>query len=359
MKKKDSEIVKGIAILCMYFHHLYWTGVADRYEKFHLTGLIGSAHTTQLIGDACKVCVYLFAFISAYGITLTGGGTYTLKDMNNRDGIRRLIDFMKGFGSCFLFCLLLSYLFHLNHGAAEAWGGSRINCLIGILSNITGLAGVVGVAWFNASWWYVSLAILLMFLVPVLHVVVKKIGLFQSVVVTLFIIPFLGVDTVNGQAGYLLIAVLGVVSAEGHIFEKLEGYLEKRKTLNIFLICAIIASICAVVIIRPRVSAGYLMNTIMAVLIIMLVSICIRYIPWLSSGFAFLGRHSMYMWLTHAFFTSYWFQEFTYSFGNIWVILLVLVIETLAISLCIFMLSKVITKISKQYFHRMDVTNVN
>lgn len=300
MKKKDSEIVKGIAILCMYFHHLYWTGVADRYEKFHLTGLIGSAHTTQLIGDACKVCVYLFAFISAYGITRTGGG-YTSGNIPAQNGIRRLISFMKGFGSCFLFCLLLSYLFHLHHGAAEAWGESRINCLIGILSNVTGLAGVVGVSWFNASWWYVSLAIFLMFFVPVLHMAVRKIGLIQAVLVTLFIVPFLGLNTVNGKAGYLLVVVLGVVAAEGYAFENLEGYLKERKALNAFLIGVIILSIGALVIIRPRVSAGYLINTIMAVLIITLVSICIRYIPWLSSGFAFLGRHSMYMWLTHAF----------------------------------------------------------
>lgn len=359
MKKKDSEIVKGIAVLCMYFHHLYWTGVADRYEKFHLTGLIGSAHTTQLIGDACKVCVYLFVFVSAYGITLMKGNECTEKHIYDKNQTKRLIRFMKGFGSCFLFCLVLSHLFHLNHGAVQAWGESRINCLIGILGNVTGLAGVAGIAWFNASWWYVSLAILLMFLVPVLHIAVKKIGLLQSVIITLFIVPFLGLNTATGQAAYLLIAVLGVVSAEGNILENLGEYLKERNVLNAFLICAVVVSICVLVILRPRVSASYLVNTIMAVLIVTLVSICIRYIPLISSGFAFLGRHCMYMWLTHSFFTSYWFQKHTYSFRNIWLILFVLVIETLSISLCIFMFNKVISKFSKHFFHRTDVTNVS
>lgn len=49
--------------------------------------------------------------------------------------------------------------------------------------------------------------------------------------------------------------------------------------------------------------------------------------------FGFLGRNSKYMFLCHSFFLSYFFQEHIYSFKYPLLILIMIVLETVAISL--------------------------
>lgn len=49
----------------------------------------------------------------------------------------------------------------------------------------------------------------------------------------------------------------------------------------------------------------------------------------------FVGKYSMNMFLAHTFVFAYYFKKFTYSFGNAWLILLMLVVETLAFSVLV------------------------
>ena len=67
MEKKDTLAVKGIAILCMLFHHLFDKG--SRYTIYHFSGLILNQSITRQIASDCQVCVAIFAFLSGYGMT--------------------------------------------------------------------------------------------------------------------------------------------------------------------------------------------------------------------------------------------------------------------------------------------------
>ncbi len=140
MKVKDSQIIKGIAILLMYFQHLYST--TSRYEQFGLTGLIGSASIMELIAVACHVCVCLFVFVTAYGIAIQEKEHLYNRDSYIKNSIRRYSELLKKFAAVFLILLFLSYIFNLEYGAVEAWGESQISRIIGILCNATGMAGV-------------------------------------------------------------------------------------------------------------------------------------------------------------------------------------------------------------------------
>lgn len=67
MKAKDSQIVKGIAILMMLFHHLF---ALKKLTQFNVTNLIVDQTVTTAISGFFKVCVFLFVFVSAYGISI-------------------------------------------------------------------------------------------------------------------------------------------------------------------------------------------------------------------------------------------------------------------------------------------------
>ncbi len=344
MKVKDSQIIKGIAILLMYFQHLYST--TSRYEEFGLTGLIGSASIMELIAVACHVCVCLFVFVTAYGIAIQEKEHLYNRDSYIKNSIRRYSELLKQFAAVFLILLFLSYIFNLEYGAAEAWGESQISRIIGILCNATGMAGVFQVSWFSASWWYLSLAILLIFMVPVLHIAVRKLGPYASVFLSLFLVQSFGLDTVrDGLPRYLIVAVAGIIFAEHNIFERTEHYIETKKGLGYFLVAVILIAIPVTAVMKSHMQSKYLLDAVMAVLVIELTQLCIKKIPCLNTVLAFIGKYSLYMWLIHSFFTKYWFQEFTYSFKNIWVIFFVLVGITLFISICLSKLEQICSRL--------------
>lgn len=344
MKVKDSQIIKGIAILLIYFQHLYST--TSRYEEFGLTGLIGSASIMELIAVACHVCVCLFVFVTAYGIAIQEKEHLYNRDSYIKNSIRRYSELLKQFAAVFLILLFLSYIFNLEYGAAEAWGESQISRIIGILCNATGMAGVFQVSWFSASWWYLSLAILLIFMVPVLHIAVRKLGPYASVFLSLFLVQSFGLDTVrDGLPRYLIVAVAGIIFAEHNIFERTEHYIETKKGLGYFLVAVILIAIPVTAVMKSHMQSKYLLDAVMAVLVIELTQLCIKKIPCLNTVLAFIGKYSLYMWLIHSFFTKYWFQEFTYSFKNIWVIFFVLVGITLFISICLSKLEQICSRL--------------
>ena len=344
MKVKDSQIIKGIAILLMYFQHLYST--TSRYEEFGLTGLIGSASIMELIAVACHVCVCLFVFVTAYGIAIQEKGHLYNRDSYIKNSIRRYSELLKQFAAVFLILLFLSYIFNLEYGAAQAWGESQISRIIGILCNATGMAAVFQVPWFSASWWYLSLAILLIFVVPVLHIAVRKLGPYASVFLSLFLVQSFGLDTVmDGLPRYLIVAVAGIIFAEYNIFERTEHYIETKKGLGYFLVAVILIAIPVTAVMKSHMQSKYLLDAVMAVLVIELTQLCIKKIPCLNTALAFIGKYSLYMWLIHSFFTKYWFQEFTYSFQNIWAIFFVLVGITLFISICLSKLEQICSRL--------------
>lgn len=344
MKTKDSQIIKGIAILLMYFQHLYST--TSRYEEFGLTGLIGSVSVMEMIAVACHVCVCLFVFVTAYGIAVQERENVYNRKYYIKNSIRRYGDLLKHFALIFLILLFISYIFNLEYSASAAWGEAQISRMIGILCNATGTAGIFQISWFSASWWYLSLAILLIFIVPLLHIVIKKIGPYSSIFLALFLVPSLGFDTVmDGLPRYFIIVVLGIIFAEYNVFERIESYIEDKKGLKYFLVVVIVAAIPLMVVIKSNVNSKYLLDAVMAVLVIELIHLFIRRIPCLNKVLAFIGKYSLDMWLIHSFFTKYWFQEFTYSFKNIWVIFFVLVVITLFISVCISKIKQVYSRL--------------
>ncbi len=80
-----------------------------------------------------------------------------------------------------------------------------------------------------------------------------------------------------------------------------------------------------------------------------LLAVCIIYISFeffcergsvVKKAAGICGKYSMNMFLAHTFFKTYYFKDFYYSFGNAWLIVLVLTITTLLFSVCVEMLKK-------------------
>lgn len=67
--KKDTNIVKGVAIIAMLFHHCYVTNINFKAHGVSFAPL--SKGTVVTLSLWAKVCVGIFVFLSAYGITIS------------------------------------------------------------------------------------------------------------------------------------------------------------------------------------------------------------------------------------------------------------------------------------------------
>ena len=78
--KKDTNIVKGVAIIAMLFHHCYVTNINFKAHGVSFAPL--SKGTVVTLSLWAKVCVGIFVFLSAYGITISLKKLYDCNNYN-------------------------------------------------------------------------------------------------------------------------------------------------------------------------------------------------------------------------------------------------------------------------------------
>lgn len=100
--KAETARVKGIGILLLLFHHLFYN--VDFVEKTKMEFLFLSEDRIQPVAVMARVCVWLFVFLSAYGLSLQ----YQKRGGANSEStlqflIRRWFSLMKAFWPVYVF----------------------------------------------------------------------------------------------------------------------------------------------------------------------------------------------------------------------------------------------------------------
>lgn len=67
MDKQQTTKIKGVAILLLLFHHLFYS--ASRMEENQMVFHLVSETFVQNIALCARVCVWIFAFLSAFGLS--------------------------------------------------------------------------------------------------------------------------------------------------------------------------------------------------------------------------------------------------------------------------------------------------
>ncbi|MDE6516618.1 MAG: hypothetical protein K2L18_02050, partial [Acetatifactor sp.] len=203
--KENTLIVKGVAILFLLQYHLFGDGVtvADLqvdYRPFPLDGFL----TFSRFGN---VSVAVFVFLTAYGITrgLAGQEEVTARDMY-RQALWRMLRLMANFAALFASVTLL-WMHWFNF--ASLYGEGKQGFLY-MLADGTGLAQILDTPTLNMTWWYMEIAYVLIFLVPLFYILVKKMG--YSLLPVIVLIPVV-MDLNPDISRYLFTAAVGVCAA--------------------------------------------------------------------------------------------------------------------------------------------------
>lgn len=322
--KKDTLVVKGIAILLMLFYHLFES--RELLETLHVDHTPFSQDTFLLLSGYANICVAVFVFLSAYGITrglMIEEGLTPARMM--KEAAKRCVRLIGNFAVMYLSVNLL-WFHYFNYAGlyGEGWQGG----MLGIV-DMLGLAQFFGTPTMNMTWWYMALAILIIFGVPFLWQLSKKTG--KYVLILAVLLP-LAAELDEGVERYLVTAALGVVTAQ-------EGWLERLFAWRCGRLWKGISGL-ALIALSVLIRQNYMVHTYflwiadapVALLLCWFGGEIAGRIPVIRQVLILFGRHSMNIFLVHTFFYMAIHRSFIYSFRYAGLIFLVLAAVTLAYS---------------------------
>lgn len=337
--KKDTLMVKGIAILMMYFHHNFLR--MSRFEDYTIISTPFQDITIYSIAQFCKICVALFLFLSAYGMTISYKKCAKDYEFSVNDvyqiTIKRYFSMMFGYWFVFAGTLLAAVFIDLPR--LEKIYGAGLNAVFHGIFDFLGLTELLGMDAFIHTWWYMGLAIVLILIMPLLLRLYAKIGFL--IVPLAFLLPrILRLDAESDLIRWLFTGALGIWCADRNIFVKLKEW----KICKNSKLSAIIKAVAEILILtgiykfrKSGVGNEYLelADGLGAFFIIAFSFEFIGCVKWLKKLLEFLGKHSMNMFLIHTVFRAIWFDEYIYGFKYVGLIMLALVVVTVFLSMLI------------------------
>ncbi len=338
--KEDTLLVKGVAILFMLFYHLFET-----YERVNSVGVIYaplSENAFLMVSGFGNICVAVFAFISAYGISKK---LISLEDTDLRDwykvSVKRYLKLLVGF-LCIYASVTLLWFYKFDY--VKLYGKGWQGVLCGLLDAL-GLAQVAGTPTLCETWWYMEIAIIIIFMTPVLLKVVKSMGNYSIILGVL--LPLV-VELPFDFKRYYFVILFGVVAAH-------EEWLERARLDRFPKWARIIVGIvlfATLVVIRQNYfvynSFAYLLDGAIAVFFAWFMKELFGGIPGVKQILRFLGKHSMNIYFIHSFIYMIIYQEFVYSFRYAGLIFGVLLSISLVYSVCLEGIKKSVIRLWKK-----------
>ncbi len=327
----ETNAIKGIAIIAMLVHHLFYEHPEYGEPTFQLA----------LIG---KVCVAIFLFLSGYGLSVQYSKILNIDSALtriNRGGdtlkflYQRYIKFYLNYWIIFLISVPIGVLVFGRELTIPYGENACIPYRLAL-----DFMGVQGMMSYNITWWFNRLILSLYLLFPLLYWgMSRKWYISLAILVALFLKPVLIIYLFhwldNSLYIYTFAFALGMfisIYIEG--IGKLLNKINPKLVLSMSVMAVIAFCIERQWGIIPRLSGiscdGFI-TAFTAFAIVTAARLTKYNFPILS----FLGRHSMNMYMLHTFVFGYFFEEFIYSFKYPLLIFMVLFVITLTLSIII------------------------
>lgn len=338
--KHDTAAMKGIAILMMMVHHCF---VDNRYADYDLSFVLVDEYYVSILASFCKICVSLFVFLSGYGITV-GLSRLDLSDKNalRKQITRRYFSMMSGYWVIFILCAVLFLIFMPSRFSIYN-GYYPLDTPVYALIDFMGLAHLFGTPTLIATWWYMSLAVIIVVITPMFFLLYKRFGAIALLIVTFM---FCGLfDTLNFDLiRWLFTLALGMICADRNLLAKIKDFkiVKNRYTDYIIKLVIYTAVLLFCIYARQNVFAkiSYLRDGIIPLFVIIYCYTIVIPIPIINTVLQFLGKHSMNIFLFHTILRGYILKDFIYGLKYPLVIVAVLIGLSLAVSIVVELIKK-------------------
>lgn len=320
--KQTSMAAKGIAVILMLVHHLFICSTEFTLQYGTTYAPFGE-NAVMSFSNLAKLCVAVFVFLSAYGMTVS---------LSKHEGSmavylrRRMKKLMFSFWIVYALSIATCFLRpdHLSVYTADG----KFRAVVYVLADITGLSSLFGTPSYNETWWYMTLAIILIFLTPVMVRFYEKFGICAIAVAAA--LPYLGLQQ-TGMLTYIFTAMLGVAAAKSGLFDKIRGKVSSRgkKAAALILNLLIFLFLC---ILRIKIGLVYWTDAFLALSLITELFLLMDCGPMRFPVLSFIGSCSMNIFLIHTLIFEYYCTAFIYSPKNWILITLLLLAVSTAVS---------------------------
>lgn len=324
---KDTNTVKGIAILMLLWHHLFF--------NLNIEFIKGTNTLTGMVAYYGKICVAIFIVLSGYGLT----------ESYKRNPLKPVEFYKKNLKKLYLNYWLIWLVFvpigilFFGRTLTAVYGDHVLSKL---LINITGFQRVFGFEGYNATWWFMSLILGLYIIYPLIIKHIRN-NLNLSLLIAFFImllpsIKIFGMEFIFVYGSWVFPFVLGIYMSEKKVFEKVK---ESTSKMKLPILLTLLIFLC---LFRRfgRVVADVRIDGFIAIVIILIVYLYISKLKYLSSFLEYIGKKSFDIFLFHTFIYYYYFSDFIYSFSNHIIIFIVLLAICLIIAYLLERLKKLI-----------------
>ncbi|MGN1167835.1 MAG: acyltransferase family protein [Lachnospiraceae bacterium] len=345
--RENTKQIKGIAILLMLAHHLFFfpERIPTGYSLSTGITLMGY-ELTQLIGQFGKICVPIFMFLGGYGLYLS---------FSPNSLTRRLVRLYKSYWKIFFLFIPIGILFfrtNVVYCESESLCRTFADFSVKkILSDLTGFH-----CYFNAEWWFFRAYIIALILGFVYIELFQKCHSFYIEFGFLLLLQFT-IFTCSPDLTSILTSeyehlfLIGIVFAKYNIFDiwhKLtDSYTNGEK----------IAASIVFLIIFACLWVGVFSSSFHMVLIPLFVFACrtlLNAVKFLNRPLELLGEHSTNMWLIHTFYCYYFYPIVLIVYGSQIAIVayIILLFMTLASSYLVNIFWKLVGKLYGKVVHR-------
>ena len=351
--KHQTQVAKGVAILLMVYHHVFFDAALS--APFGVVFTPFAQEQGYRLAQLAKVCVFVFIFLAAYGAARATKAMRSSAKPNEIDkrlaryAGKRYVAIMAGFLFIFVLALLAAYATHtLPRGLPNPAGvyGTGFYGFCYMLIDALGLAFISGNPTLNPEWWYMSVAILIVFMMPLFLRWYQKNGIISyfACVILSFWLYRIGGEGV----GHLTLLPLGIAFAEGNWFEKIRAWRVLKQDTKISNVCnsgirILISAILFVCFVNMStiLNGFYFGQQLAAPALIYFCYEGLSAVPLLGKALAFLGKHSMNIYFTHTFILRS-FYDVLFSLRHAAASTLVLVAASLLLSVGLEGLKKLV-----------------
>ncbi len=341
MTKRDSNILKCVAILLMLAHHLFMYADQPDFPALVYGPLLNTPARLAAFGQLSKLCVTIFVFVTAYGTTMRyqGDGMMDARAIM-ASSTRRWVKLLASFQLVYIIAFALCPL------GGKSWftlySPSRLENLVFAFFDFMGVSFITNLPSYNSSWWYMSLAVTFIFVMPLLIKLCRRYGFFV-LLPEILLVRWLNVQWVIYR--YLLPAMMGILMAEYDVIERVWTAYRKACLPSKALACVGMLTVLGLgSVLWLRAGDGLLdiYETVLLVPVCFLTLLTLARIPGLNKAAEWIGRHSMNIFFFHAFIYQNWFHNFTYSLRYPVLIFLFLLGSTLLFSVAVEGLKKLL-----------------
>ena len=358
--REDTKAVKGVAVTLMLLHHL--AGFMERFpvgfEKFsspHWKGFVDDGYLGAL-AMSCKICVSLFFFLGGYGM-------YKQYEKGKYSVSRTIVALYKSYWKVFCIFIPVALIFFRRDSEDISWLCRRFvfesprECLTSIIENFFGFSNT-----FNGEWWFFASYLCAIPLGYIFARLLRKsnsftVDMFWVIVVDILIrniFPglarieaFSGLNNNFYYARFFEIVHYSSTFFAGIVFAKYDKIVKIKSVFeNMRFRWLVGFAGCFLVLYTRWFIEGDTIDIVHSAVFTISASVMFDGFKVFKKVFAYLGKHSTNIWLTHSFYCYYFYEatKIVYKTKNVWVDLLILIAMSLVTSIIIEFFYKLLSK---------------